>query len=63
MREVSQKQFYEKIGPLNVAGRIANGTWPYTLELYLQQSYDRTVVAKRVGEKVGPFEVARYFIE
>lgn len=63
MREVTKEQFYQKIGPLNVAGRITNREWPYTMDFYLQNSYDRKVIAKKIGEKVGPFEVSKFYIE
>ena len=30
MREVTQKEFYDVIGPLNVHPHIINDKWPYT---------------------------------
>jgi hypothetical protein len=30
MKEVTQKQFYNAIGPLNVHPHIKNSKWPYT---------------------------------
>lgn len=62
MREVSKDQFYAKIGPLNVAGRITNNNWPYTMEFYNQSGYSREPLARMVGELDGVFERQRYFI-
>ena len=32
MKEVTQKEFYDAIGPLNVHPHITNGKWPYTAD-------------------------------
>lgn len=62
MREVTKDQFYAKIGPLNVAGRITTDKWPYTMEFCNQAGYSREPLAKIVGELEGVIERIRYYI-
>jgi hypothetical protein len=57
--QVTEQQFYDAIGPMNVHGSIVNAKWPYITEFTL--GHGREVIGRRISEPK-TFELASAYV-